>query len=696
MIYSKYVFYKRVSFLFLLLSIILFNGCKNNKIKGNDSPKIDSKETLYSNNFDAGSEETDLYQENNQLPAYQVNETNEIKNIITENGDLIIKNDKISERELTNLRDNLLNYIIKKYNKKITDVIKGTSAAATLYEIFWIFELILNDTINDEEEIKKILNKLRIITLQLKKTKEKNSNNDIWRVELLDIDLKQLPSNNKNDKIEDRLKLLFTNVEKKIYSLNFNNSLNQNKSNLNSILKTIIEIDKFKGEEPPKVNFFSDLHSNVTTNIIVFLVFIQGGLRASKIAWWLNDLLIRDKSGALLYQKAKNKYKRPIITVNFLDTKVHLLTDINFIKQLLYDSPEIFEVGRYKRQFFKSFMKDNVGIASKEKWYDRRKLNDEVLNIDFLHPYAYSFNKIIQKSLKNCIPKKFDEFDAVGNDITSQIVFGKNQIAPEETFKTFKIAQSPKSLIFPNYKIDDKVINTFTGFMKKHIKDPHPNSLVYQAVNTKNKYCPHLNKGSCPQFWETELLGQIPHWIFPVSSTFNSLVPRVLILLKNHPKKLQKLINDIKKIDINNPREIFNLKYLRNCILEASRLNVLSTTFVRELNKDYYFDNKKKYFLPKGSHITLLSNPILRDTEKYYEPNKFIPERWSKDLENSTYSAIFGSGPQRCPGKELNIFIQQSFIVNYLKEINFNLKSDVKLNTEFIDLMINPFIIKFK
>lgn len=68
--------------------------------------------------------------------------------------------------------------------------------------------------------------------------------------------------------------------------------------------------------------------------------------------------------------------------------------------------------------------------------------------------------------------------------------------------------------------------------------------------------------------------------------------------------------------------------------------------------------------------------------------NKFIPSRWTKKMERSYYAISFNQWPQICPGKNLVIFLAQSFIYNLFKIKKINIKN--------IDQMINTCELKFK
>ena len=170
------------------------------------------------------------------------------------------------------------------------------------------------------------------------------------------------------------------------------------------------------------------------------------------------------------------------------------------------------------------------------------------------------------------------------------------------------------------------------------------------------------------------------------------------MILTNHKKIFTEVINEINSIKdkVNVSKQIYELKLLRKCVLEMLRLNNPVTTTFRTLEKDFIFD--KKYKFKKNTQFLILNNPVLRDTNFFKNPNKFNPYRWNKNMEESYYSLSFNQGPQKCPGKELSIFLIQSFIYNIvkIKKINVDSIKSNKINTNYIPQIINPFNIEFE
>ncbi len=421
--------------------------------------------------------------------------------------------------------------------------------------------------------------------------------------------------------------------------------------------------------------------NNIRINILVFLI-LNRGLLAPNCFWWnISTLFLQDANGINIFNKLKKEYGN-MIPINIFGTSMYLVTDVNSIKQMLNLSPNTFCVGKLKYNFFKPFMELNVGVSKGCPWKRRRILNQEVLFTNYLHKYANHYNQIINNLLQQHQPKNFNEFMNTSKHIVSRIVFNKEMI-PEKIFKIFSLANSLQAVINPNFQLPHKINKFYRNYIWQQLQNPEPLSLVYLCQNS------NLNK--------EELIDQVPHWIFPTGGIIHTVVPRTLVMLCNHPDKLHKLVKQIREIDIKNPMEIYNLTYLKYCILETLRLNNLVTSTFRTLCQDFRFENGK--YFKKGSQFLILNNPILRDPECFKDSNKYIPERWNDELEDSYCTLTFNQGPQKCPGKDISLFLMESLIVHYLKYTNVlsgqkSLKC-IKINTNHIPQMINPCTITF-
>lgn len=414
----------------------------------------------------------------------------------------------------------------------------------------------------------------------------------------------------------------------------------------------------------------------IKLNTISIFVVLRGILSQSKFWWFLNDILLSDSNGNFLYKEyLEENPNKDFIEINIFGRKMYLVHKKNNIKMIMDNSPQYFGVGDLKYKFFESFMRKNVGVSEGHQWKRRRKLNMNVLKTDHLHDYARYYNKYIKKILDSNIMKlnKYEDFEELSKRISLKIVFNEDE-NKDFIFDIFSEANSLTTFFYNNYKISEDLMTKYKLYLLKNIQKPRNNSLVELSTLHENNI--------------SEIYHQIPHWIFPINGTLSVNVMRFLcIIYQDYPSYL-KIQNSINKIDVNNPFEIYNLKFLRNCILEVLRLmNPVNSSF-RTLLIDM---NGFK----KGDQFIIFNNPIMRDEKYFDEPNRFNPHRWTKELEEEYFSISFNQGPQRCPAKELIIFLLQSYIVHFIRLNNQIPNVEPKLNLLNIPQIINPYSIKF-
>ncbi len=419
-------------------------------------------------------------------------------------------------------------------------------------------------------------------------------------------------------------------------------------------------------------------------NLLVFLV-VNRGILAPNCFWWgVSSKLLTDASGVELYRHLK-KNSNGIVPIESFGYKLNLVTNVNMIKEILDNSPFIFGVGQLKYNFFKSFMKENVGVSEGKEWVCRRKYNECVLNTDQL-PYN---TDIISDTISNILntqspPKEFKEFEYIAKLITMKLVFGTTEIV-DEVFQIFSEANSFNVILYGGQNIDPKIKDVYLNYLKESLRDPKPDSLIEYAVR-----CNQRSPSKCP----LGILDQIPHWIFPTGGLIHTTVPRMLLLLCNHRDTFDKLRLDIINYSIEST-------YLRQCILETLRLNNPVVTSFRSLLEDFKFKSSEQFKFNKDDQFVILNNPVLREKDFFYDADKFVPERWNEQLEQSYYAIMFNQGPQRCPGKELAIFVIGTFIVSYLGRVGVIERGTDVLQSQKIDIdnipqMINPCGISFE
>ena len=366
---------------------------------------------------------------------------------------------------------------------------------------------------------------------------------------------------------------------------------------------------------------------------------VMRGILAPNCFWYkISDLILEDGAGVNLYNDLKEKEGNFPLTTQF-NEPIYLVNNVNHIKIILDNSPTIFGVGKLKKTFFSSFMKKNVGVSQGCPWKRRRRINEVALDTDKLHQHSDIYNEYLQQYISKWKDKSelaYTDFLQLGRYMVAKIIFGVDSVH-EDVFNVFSEANSTDALLTTNFQIDPTIYNNYLRILNQAIDNPQPNSLVALCLSVSND--------------REEIIHQIPHFIFPIVGLFITTIPRMLVILLNHKHVFEKVVKEINSV--NDPKNIYELSYTRQCIMETVRLiNPLITTF-RTLLQDFTFDNK--YSFKKGTQFLILNNPVLREKEFFEKSDQFIPERWTSEMEQSYYAISFNPGPQRCPGKELVI-----------------------------------------
>lgn len=418
---------------------------------------------------------------------------------------------------------------------------------------------------------------------------------------------------------------------------------------------------------------------------IICWIIVSRGIIASNPFWWkVSELFLEDSSAITLYKTIKDEHNNiDIYGINIFGTPVNLVLDNSIINTILDNSPFVFGSGKLKQDFFNQFMSMNLGISEGVEWIKRRELNEKVLDTGCLHQYAKIYDTYISEIFNNINKNNTMtniDFNNIGRKVTSKIVFGLDQI-PDQVYTIFSQANSAYRIILDKGSLNTYEFKIYLNFLKKSMIDPEPYSLIWIAKHSQ-------------QLQSRELLDQIPHWIFPIVGQYISSFPRLLLLLQLSTGVRSKLERGFREVD--SVYDIYKFKYLRWVLLELFRLfNPVVTTF-RTLLTDYCFNEKKCF--TKGDNFLILNAPILRNPEFWNNPDSFNPDRWidRPGLEDSYHYLSFIQGPQKCPGKDLILFILGSSLYHMWKRFGTLKAKDFapeNLDINNLPQMINPYSI---
>jgi len=482
-------------------------------------------------------------------------------------------------------------------------------------------------------------------------------------------------------------------------------------------------------------------------NKFVSLVFLRGLTIPDRFWWSVSEMIHDDLSGAKLFLKLERNSKNSAFQpISVMGSTIHLVLDPDCIREILDNSPFIFGVGNLKYDYFKSFMRDNVGVSNGCPWKFRRLANEQVLFTDRLHPLRH---RIAEFFNNRAIPTDFDGFSQLGKELALNLVLGGNNSV--QIFEIFREANSVR-IFFPRYwyrKVEIPSYHLLVRAIDRSLKENRSDSLLGMAqmkwsaspeLRTTAAECPFSNeyaKGFSKKQLHHEILQQLPHWLFPINGVVTVTVPRVLAMLCQHPDKMRKVIDELfqkeffkkkfnqkelfkKKFNQKelfkkkfNQKELFkkkfnqkdevdqllkNATYLRRCIIETLRLNNTVVSMFRTLLVDHRFkcvSSKWNASFKRGTNFLILIAGILRNPKYFSNPDQFIPERWNDKLENSYANLIWSQGPQRCPGKSLSITIIQIALWSILGRMRRDSNGYPIIECRGITPNLNPHTLNF-
>ncbi|KAM6155819.1 cytochrome P450 3A4-like [Rhynchocyon petersi] len=173
---------------------------------------------------------------------------------------------------------------------------------------------------------------------------------------------------------------------------------------------------------------------------------------------------------------------------------------------------------------------------------------------------------------------------------------------------------------------------------------------------------------------DMELVAQSIIFIFAGYETTSTSLSLILHLLATNPDVQQKLQ---KEIDVTLPNkelpkyeDILQMEYLDMVLNESFRLFPVAVRIERVCKKDVEING---LVIPKGTVVMVPNYAFQRDPELWPEPEKFLPERFSKENKESIDPYLylpFGTGPRNCIGMRFALMTMKLAIVRVLQEFS--------------------------
>uniref|UniRef100_A0A669DA70 Cytochrome P450 3A n=1 Tax=Oreochromis niloticus TaxID=8128 RepID=A0A669DA70_ORENI len=192
-----------------------------------------------------------------------------------------------------------------------------------------------------------------------------------------------------------------------------------------------------------------------------------------------------------------------------------------------------------------------------------------------------------------------------------------------------------------------------------------------------------------------EILSQAMIFLFAGYETTSSSLTFLSYNLATNPRVMKKLQEEVDATFPNKApiqyQELMQMEYLDCVINESLRLFPIASRLERVAKASVEING---FVIPKGMVVMVPTWPMHRDPEIWPEPEKFKPERFSKENKETIDPYIympFGAGPRNCIGMRFALVVMKLAIVEILQRYSFSVCKETEIPFELdIQVFLQP------
>ena len=326
------------------------------------------------------------------------------------------------------------------------------------------------------------------------------------------------------------------------------------------------------------------------------------------------------------------------------------------IRLVLGGSPDPFASDpEAKRKGMAAFQPNALTISRGALWADRRAFTEAVLDSGKpLHRLAEEFLAVVDDEVTRLGAQptlKWDDVNRTFQRITRRVVLG--DAAATDTAVTAELEE----LMAAGNRMPGKPADGYASLVHRlqgYVEAAEPGSLCSLVADA-------------PSGPDTDVAGQLVHWLFASGDTLAANAFRALAALAAHPLQLAEVRAELDGADLASPKSVTGLDYLAGCLLEAMRLWPTTQLFGRETTRDVRFPTGA--VLPAGKQVLIYNLFNHRNRDRIPFADRFAPEEWVSGSAGEDWSFnFFSHGPQGCPGADLALFLGVAFLARVLGE----------------------------
>lgn len=395
---------------------------------------------------------------------------------------------------------------------------------------------------------------------------------------------------------------------------------------------------------------------------------VQGLFRKREAVVSVMDKLPADHLAYRLVEGLARKYGPDPFWIRVGAEETLLVTHPDDLRVVLGGSPSPFASDpETKRKGMSAFQPDALTISRGDLWADRRAFAEAVLDTGRpTHRLAAGFTELAVAEADALLalgrPLRFEDVNLAFQRLTRTVVLGA--AARDDTALTEQL----ESLMAAGNKMPGKPAEGYDAFhshLAEYVAAPDPAALTGLVAEA-------------PQSDETDVPGQLVHWLFAMGDTLPSNLMRTLAVLATHPLVLDDARAEVAGKDLTVVENVAGASYLAGCIFEAMRLWPTTALFGRVQTEDHRWVNGQK--TPAGTQVLIHNLFNHRNRDRVPFADRFAPEEWVTGAAGDDWRFnFFSHGPQGCPGAGLSIFLGQGFLGRLISEGNPKLASGPRL-----------------